>query len=112
MPREFRRITFSNSELKDALSGCRKGFKDSIRSSDVVSTAPVRRDDRHLLELALFDFSKEKKSRLEIDEHIVRDCLLDYCQSQSIPLPRSAEKTLRLIKSNVCIDMNYDVPAD
>ncbi len=112
MPREFRRITFSNSDLKDALSGCRKGFKDSIRLSDVVSTAPVRRDDRHLLELALFDFSKEKKSRLEIAEHIVRDCPLDYCQSQSIPLPRSAEKTLRLIKSNVCIDMNYDVPAD
>ena len=112
MPREFRRITFSNSELKDALSDCRKGFKDSIRLSDVVATAPVRKDDRHLLELALFDFSKERKSRLEIDEHIVRDCLLDYCQSQSIPLPRGAEKTLRLIESNVCIDMNYDVPAD
>ena len=112
MPREFRRITFSNSELKDALSGCREGFEDNIRSSDVVATVPFRKDDKHLLELALFDFSKETKSRLEIDENIVRDCLPDYCQSQSIPLPKSAETALRLIDSNVCIDMNCDVPAD
>ncbi len=112
MPREFRRITFSNSELKDALSLCRKEFKSKVYSSDVVSTASLRKNQKHFLELELFDFSKGKNSRLEIDEGIVRDCLLGYCQTQNIPLPRVAEKDLRLIESMVCIDMNFDVPAN
>ncbi len=112
MPREFRRITFSHSELKDALSTCRKGFEDKIRSSDVVSAAPLRKDQKHLLELELIDFSSEKKARLEIDELVVKDCLLSYCQTRRIPLPRAAEKDLRLVDKNVCIDMNFDVPDD
>lgn len=111
MAREFRRITFSNSELKDALSHCRKEFESRFRSSDVVLIASVRKNQKILLELELYDFSKEKSSRLEIDEGVVRDCLLGYCRTQNIPLPRVAEKDLRIIESKVCIDMNFDVHA-
>jgi hypothetical protein len=108
MAREFRRITFSHSELKDALLLCRNDFESKIRSSEVVSIATLRKNQQHLLKLELFDFSKEKKSRLEIDEDVVRSCLVDYCQTQNIPLPRIAEKDLRIIENKICIDMNFD----
>ncbi len=108
MAREFRRITFSYSELKGALSIYRNDFEGKIRSSEIVSIATLRKDQKHFLTLELFDFSKEKKSRLEIDENVVRSCLVDYCQAQNIPLPRVAEKDLRIIESKICIDMNFD----
>ena len=112
MAREFRRITFSNPELKDALSQCRNEFESKIRSSDVVSAAVLRKNHKHLLTLELFDFSKRRKSILEIDETVVRGCLVDYCQAQNIPLPRVAEKDLRIIEDQVCIDMNFDTPGN
>lgn len=108
MPREFRRITFSNLELKEALSHFRAEFEKKIGSSDIVSTTTLRKNQKHLLKLELFDFSKEKNSRLEIDEGVVKDCLLGYCQTKKIPLSRVAEKDLRLIEGKVCIDMNID----
>ncbi len=112
MPREFRRITFSNLELKDALSFCRKECEKKIYPSDIVSTATLKKNEKHLSKLELFDFSNEKSSRLEVDEGVVRDCLLDYCETQNIPLPQVAEKDLRLIESKVCIDINFDASAN
>lgn len=109
MPREFRRISFTNSELKAALSRCGNGFEKKIRSSEIMSTAALRTGRESLLVMELFDFSKEKNSRLEVEEEVARECLLDYCQTQRIPLPHDAEKELRLIESKVCIDMNFDV---
>ena len=110
MPREFRRITFTNSELKAALLRCGNGFEKKLHSSEIVSIATLKNDRDFLLVMELFDFSKEKDSRLEIDEGVARELLLDYCQIQKIVLPQCDEKELRLIERKVCIDMNFDSP--
>ncbi len=109
MAREFRRITFSNAELKIAFSQCGNEIEEKIGSSEIVSTSTLREEQKHYLKLDLFDFSKDKKSELKIDEIVAKDCLLNYCQTHNIPLPRVAEKELRLIESKVCIDMNFDM---
>ena len=105
MPDEFRRLTFSSAELKDALHDNSECQTQKIPSGDVTDVTSVRSEAGFLFELTIFDFAKHKEKKIQIDEDEVLATIINQCKSLGIPLPRASRKVLRVIDQKLCLDV-------
>ena len=103
--REYRRITFSNAELREALESCPGKKVDKIPPGHIVSVSSIRKSDRMLFVLNIFDYRKQKPSTFEIAPEDVQTALISHCVSSNIPLPRNSDKTVRSVGDNLCLDI-------
>jgi hypothetical protein len=105
MPNEFRRLTFSNAELKEAVLDNPDRKEKNIPSGDVTDVISVRPGHNFLFEVTYFDFATHKESTIRIDENEALDAVITYCRARSIPLPRASRKALRVIDQKLCLDV-------
>jgi len=105
MAKEFRRITFSKSEMRGALefNAAKSGAK--LPPGDVVSVKSSRVDNAFFFELGLFDYAKQKEATLKLPEEQALNALLNHSIETGIPLPRAARKEVREIDVLLCLDM-------
>ena len=105
MPDEFRRLTFSNAELKEAVRDNPDHEEKNIPSGDVTHVISVRPGENFLLEVTSFDFAKHKESKIRIDEDEALAAVVTYCGARGIPLPRASRKALRVVDQKFCLDV-------
>ena len=105
MPDEFRRLTFSNAELKDAVRDNPERKEENVPSGDVTNVHSVRQGEDFLFEVTYFDFAKHKEVQIRIDEDEALAAVIHFCLARGIPLPRASRKMLRVIDQKFCLDV-------
>ena len=105
MPDEFRRLTFSNAELKDAVRDNPERKDKKMPRGDVTDVTSVRSEASFLFEVTYFDFAKHKERKVRIDEDEALAAVLSHCKARGIPLPRASQKVLRVIDQRFCLDV-------
>ena len=105
MPDEFRRLTFSHAELKDAVRDNPERKEENVPRGDVTDVIPVRSGEDFLFEVTYFDFAKHRESKIRIDEDEALAAVIHLCIARGIPLPRASRKVLRVIDQKFCLDV-------
>ena len=105
MAKEFRRITFSKTEMRDALAFNAAGSGAKLPPGDVVSVKSSRTGNDFFYELGLFDYTKQIEATLKMPEEQALDALLNHSIESGIPLPKAARKEVREIDGLLCLAM-------
>ena len=105
MAKEFRRITFNKTEMRDALetSAARSGGK--LPAGDVMSIKASRVDTAFFYELGLFDYARQKEVSVKLPEEQALEALINHSIETGIPLPRATRKEVREIDGALCLGM-------
>jgi hypothetical protein len=105
MPDEFRRLTFSQAEIKQAITTFPESSVKKLPKGDVTSVAPLRKGNAYFFELTFFDYSSPKESRIEINEGEALSMIIHYCGGGDVPLPRASRKEPRVVDQMLCVDI-------
>ena len=106
MATEYRRITFTNAELRSALeSHLSPNGNGSIPKGDINSVKSIQKNGDFFYELTMFDYSKRKESSMLIEQGETESALLDHCIETGISLPRLARKETRYIDDRLCLEL-------
>jgi len=105
LPKELRKLVFTDDELKAA------AFDYCLRNSVNIPHAPIDElvvsdDDDAILTLRFSsgDLSDPKEARLNRDQ--VGAALIKFCSTNKIPLPRVAQKILKVDDGEVALMVN------
>jgi hypothetical protein len=104
MPTEFRRIVFSNMELREALISHRNEEK-VVLPTGALRTVRFVDESRDRLAVGVHDPSTDQVTNVEVATPFVAAALLRYCIARRIPIQRSAQKSLTLAGENVALDL-------
>jgi len=105
---EFRRITFTNVELRSALEIYLARNNDSVPNGDISSIKPTRKSNDFFYELTLFDLAKQKGKSLLVEQRDSVEALIEYCIESGIALPRAARKETRDVDNQLCLEIFLD----
>ena len=106
MATEYRRVTFTNAELRSALERhfSKKG-NGSIPNGDINAVRPTRTKGDIFYELTLFDDAKQEESTVLIEQDDIETALIDHCIETGILLPKLARKGIRHVYDNLCLEI-------
>lgn len=105
MAKEFRRITFSEAEMRGALEFDAEISGAKLPHGDVVSVKSSRSENAFLYELSIFDYAKQKEGTVTLREEQALEALLNHSIETGIPLPRAAHQEVREVDGHLCLDM-------
>jgi hypothetical protein len=105
MPDKFRRLTFSQAELKQALEAQPTAAAKRLPAGDITGISSVREGNEFSFEVQVFDFGKQKEGKVEIDESAAMEALAVHCRANGVPLPRDSKKSLRVVDQKRCLDI-------
>ncbi len=105
MPTEYRRLKFTGAELRDALQAQSGTKKSRLPAGDIVALLAARRNNRFEIDLEIIELSSRKTRKAGIPEDVVKSAMIEFCIREGIPLPRGAEKTLRIVDDRICLDV-------
>ena len=106
MPTEYRRLKFTGAELRDALQAQSGTKKSRLPAGDIVALLAARRNNRFEIDLEIIELSSRKPRKAGIPEDVVKSAMIEFCIREGIPLPRGAEKTLRIVDDRICLDVD------
>lgn len=106
MPTEYRRLKFTGAELRDALQAQSGTKKSRLPAGDIVALLAARRNNRFEIDLEIIELSSRKARKAGIPEDVVKSAMIEFCIREGIPLPRGAEKTLRIVDDRICLDVD------
>jgi hypothetical protein len=106
MPTEYRRLKFTGAELRDALQAQSGTKKSRLPAGDIVALLAARRNNRFEIDLEIIELSSRKTRKAGIPEDVVKSAMIEFCIREGIPLPRGAEKTLRIVDDRICLDVD------
>lgn len=111
MPREDRRITFSNAELQEALVAHAMRTKTTLPNGKIVSLTPAPGLDGEMT-LTIFDDRSGKSYGLTLQPELAAAALIYFCKKVGIPVPRRASKRLSIVGDNLCLQISIPELAD
>jgi len=96
MPTEFRRLVFSNNELRDAIEGY------IPKSGESLPTGPVREchvsEDLGVEVIIVIESEEDGTLRkFKMSTFFLSAALLEYCREHQVPIPRDANKYLEVV---------------
>ena len=106
MPTEYRRLKFTGAELRDALEAGSGTKKKRLPAGDIVALSAARRNNRFEIDLEVIDLSSRKARKTGVPEDEVKSAMIEFCIRERIPLPRGAEKTIRVVDNRICLDVD------
>ena len=106
MPKEIRRVVFTHAELRKAMGNSPGGQKKELPAGEITALLPRRKDNVYFVEFSILDYSSDKSVTFEVPEEDVVSALIEHCMRIKTPLPKKAEKELRIIDNNVCLDIS------
>ncbi|MDP6573075.1 MAG: hypothetical protein QGI06_06140 [Rhodospirillales bacterium] len=106
MPKEIRRVVFTHAELRDAMRSFSGSQGKGLPAGEITALLPRRKDDDYLVEFSILDYSSDKNLTFEAPEEDIASALIEHCIRTKTPLPKNAEKELRIIDNNVCLDIS------
>ncbi len=101
MPTEYRKLVFSEKELRQALMEFCRSNGTLPPTEELTTVELVEKPDlsvRVEYESATKDLSEILLSR----DHLAA-ALISYCSRRRIPVPRSAQKNLKVEGANICL---------
>ena len=105
MPMEIRRVVFTHAELRDALENFPKFGGSVLPAGEITAILPRRKDNDYFIEFSILDYSSDKNHTFEASEEDVVSALIEHCIRIKTPLPKKAEKELRIIDNSICLDI-------
>ena len=104
MPSEMRRLVFSNHEVSRAITehhmiAGRKMPSGTVMSCDTMSERGV------VVRLKLIEHGSDELLTYELSTEEVAACLLRFCKSRRIPLPKDAVKTIQVRGDSVTLNI-------
>ncbi len=117
MPHEFRRITFTHAEVREAIGRSdTKPVKGSL-GGEVTSLLPVHSNGDFLFQISMIDPAEGREHKAYFEEDDLIQAIIGHCRDQGIPLPRTSIKTLtvveqepvgelRVIDNRLCLDVS------
>lgn len=105
MPTEFRRITFNQNELREAINEFDSRNKKMSPKGDISIVRSKRHNGQNGYEIETFDIQKQKASQFFIDEDNALEMLIQSCLQTHVSLPKIARKLVREIDSSLCLDL-------
>lgn len=104
MPREDRRITFSNAELQKALVAHCLRRKASLPSGQITSVSPSPEPNGDIL-LTIHNEQQGKSYSVGLQPEFIAAALIYYCKGANVPIPRRAAKSLSVSGDNICLQI-------
>ena len=111
MPREDRRITFTNAELQEALVAHGMRTKSPFPNGKIVDLSPSQDGGGGLL-LRIFDDRAGKNYSLALRPEFAAAALIQFCKGAGIPIPRRATKRLSIVGDNLCLQISLPEAVD
>ena len=106
MPKEIRRVVFTHAELRKAMGNFPGLRGKELPAGEITALLPRRKDNDYFVEFSILDYSSDKSLNFEAAEKDVTAALIEHCIRIKTPLPKKAEKELRIIDNNVCLDIS------
>ena len=103
---ESRRVVFTHSELRDAVENFPGMRGSAFPTGEITAVLPRRKGNAYFVEFNILEFSSDKNFTFEAPEADIASALIEHCMRIKTPLPKKAEKELRIIDNNVCIDIS------
>ena len=105
MASEFRRVTFSDSEIISVIDTSNGNDKARSLKGEITTISTVRQGDEFYYELVCHDRVTEKDKTLRFSEPNIMSAVIGFCDENGIPLPHQARKEVRVIDNAICLDM-------
>lgn len=105
MPSEFRRLTFTASELRSAIAD--SGAAAEVGDGDVTAVSPRRRDGGFYFDLEITRFPRGARTTVSLAEDELLESMIAWCIGTHVPLPRRSRKEVRTVNDSVCLDIHY-----
>lgn len=103
MPREDRRIIFESSEVYKAIfTLCRKKQLDEPPPGHIVKTYTPPNDSNSVF-IDIENPQEQMKTTLQYTSDFVAAALMHYCRGNRIPLPRTSQKSVMVIDSELVL---------
>ena len=101
MPIEYRKLVFSEEELKQALMDFCRSNGTLLPTGELTTVELVEKPD---LSVRL-EYESENKdlSETSLSRDQLAAALISYCSRRRIPVPRSAQKNLKIEGTRVCL---------
>ena len=103
MPKEDRRIIFSNDEVYKALYTLRDQKSLKPLPSGQIITTGIDADDSNKMFFILEDKMAQTHAKIEHFRDFVAAALMLYCKGYGIPLPKSAQKSVMVQEDMVIL---------
>ena len=102
MPSEIRMITFSTSELIDAVHRSRKIVNPPLPTG-MIESCRTEDKDGVFLSMTIRNKSDGSVHEVNLNPEMVAAVLLQYCFFRRIPIPRAAAKSVQSASGNVTL---------
>ena len=101
MPIEYRKLVFSEQELRLALTDFCRSNGTLPQKSELITVELLENPDPSVrLE---YEPKTENISEISISRDKLAAALISYCSRRRIPVPRSAQKNLKVEGARVCL---------
>jgi hypothetical protein len=106
---EFRRVTFTNSELLSAILAHCRATQRTVRLGEG-TTCTIDDDASVIVSTETFDIGADMKTveQTRLDSNEVGAALLRYCMALRIPIPRLSQKSLQVTGDSISIVICLD----
>ena len=108
MPKEDRLITFDYQEVYQAIFTLCKQKDMRAPPYGAIIHIGNPNDDTSRIELELYDKTQDDTRMQEYSRDFVAAALMMYCRGLGIPLPKTASKTLTLMRDEVGLRVRID----
>ena len=106
MPKEIRCVVFTHAELRKAMGNSPGLREKQLPAGEITAVLPRRKDNDYFVEFNILDYSSDKSITFEVPEEDIASALVEHCMRIKTPLPKKAEKELRVIDDHVCLDIS------
>ena len=107
MPTELRRIVFSDDELREAIVIYNRKSRDKLPPGDILC-CDISEDKEISVTLRVMDPVEAEAKTINLGTSYLGACLVYYCIHNKIPMPKSANKLLQVIGSNLALNVTKD----
>ena len=101
MPTEYRKLVFSEEELRHALTDFCRSNGTLPPKGELITVELLEKPD---LSVRLeYESATKNLSETSLSRDQVAAALISYCSQRRIPVPRSAQKNLKVEGARVCL---------
>ena len=111
MATEFRRIVLTNDELMDAIALYNRAAKQKLPAGQFVSCT-VKDGQDLTVSLEICDNSTDKRHNIDLKAAYIGASIIKWCQSEKIPIPRTAEKSVKAVGDNIALHLTLNSKSD
>ena len=101
MPIEYRKLVFSEEELKQSITDFSSSKDTPVPKGELV-TVELNEESELFVRLE-YETATKDVTEISLSRDQLAAALISYCSKRRIPVPRSAQKNLKVEKGKICL---------